>query len=185
MNKTAIFIDAGHLHYHLYNKWKIDYKKLIDYFVQKGYLPFYIFYYEGMMTQLSYFSKNPDASINDFYEAKKAKKKYFNILRSFEFIVHSKPVHRLFDHESGKYKFKCNFDVEITVDIMETVLTKDIDIFIICSGDGDFTRPIKYLKSKAKKVVVAGFKENINPKLLEIAHEILFLEVIREKIEYK
>lgn len=184
MNKTAIFIDAGHIHYQLYKKWRIDYKKLIDYFVQKGYLPIYIFYYEGIATQLSFFSKNPGATLEDFNNAKKAKKHYFNILRSFGFIVHSKPVHRLYDHESGKYKFKCNFDVELTIDAMETVLTKELDTFIICSGDGDFTRLVKYLKSKAKKVLIVGFKDSINTKLFGIAHEMLFLEAIRDKIEY-
>lgn len=186
MAKAHIFIDAGHLHYHLFEEqWRIDYNKLIEYFSQKDYLPLMIFYYEGMITRQSYFDKHPGAGIEDFNQAKKKKKAYFQKLRSLNFIVRWKSVHRLFDFQSQKYRFKCNFDVELTMDVMETVLTRETDTFIICSGDGDFAKLIKFLKGKAKKVIVVGFKSNININVLENAHEIVFLEAIKHKIEWK
>lgn len=184
MIKTHIFIDAGHLHYHLHDEgWWIDYKKLIDYFFQRDYLALSVFYYEGMITEQSYFSKHPGVTLEKFNAAKKAKKAYFNALRSMGFIVRWKPVHRLFDFQSQKYKFKCNFDVELTIDAVETVLTKESDTFILCSGDGDFTRLLKFIKGKAKKVIVAGFKKSLNSNILEIANEVVFLEAIRHRIE--
>jgi uncharacterized LabA/DUF88 family protein len=184
MNKTAIFIDAGHLHYHLFKEmWRINYKKLLDYFIKRSFVPLVIFYYEGMITEQSYFSHYPDSDIKEFAKAKKAKKKFFNVLRTIAFNVRTKPVHRLYDHGAGAYKFKCNFDVEIAMDIMETFFTKEIDVYLICSGDGDFTRLVNYLKNRGKKVIVAGFKANLNKKMLDAANEAIFLEAIRDKIE--
>lgn len=184
MIKTHIFIDAGHLHYHLYDEhWRIDYKRLIDYFFQRDYFALSIYYYEGMITEQSYFSKHPEASLDQFNKAKKAKKAYFTALRNMGFIVRWKPVHRLFDIQMQEYKFKCNFDVELTIDAVETALTKESDTFIICSGDGDFTRLIKFLKGKGKKVIVAGFKDSLNKRVLETAQEVVFLEAIRHRIE--
>ena len=186
MIKAHIFIDAGHLHYHLFKEqWRIDYAKLIEYFSQKDYFPLMVFYYEGMITEQSYFSKHPNATPKEFNQAKKNKKAYFGKLRSLNFTVRWKPVHRIFDLESKEYRFKCNFDVELTMDVMETVLTRETDTFIICSGDGDFTRLIKFLKGKAKNIIVAGFKNSINKGLLDVAHQIVFLEAIKHKIEWK
>jgi len=184
MEKAAVFIDAGHYHYHLFEKWKINYKKLINYFEYRGFNPKFTFYYEGMITKLSYFSRNSEASFNDFKNAKMAKKNYFKILRSFGFTIRSKPVHRIYDHRAETYKFKCNFDVEITIDIVDTIFTKEIDTFIICSGDGDLTKLAKYLKGKGRKVIIVGFKKNTNQTLIDTAHEIIFLEAIKHRIEF-
>lgn len=184
MEKAAVFIDAGHYHYHLFEKWKIDYKKLISYFEYRGFSPNFVFYYEGMITELSYFSRNSEASFEDFKKAKKAKKNYFKTLRSFDFTVRNKPVHRIYDHQAEAYKFKCNFDVEIAIDTMDTVFTKEIDTFIICSGDGDLIKLVKYLKGKGKKVIIVGFKKNTNQNLIETAHEVVFLEAIKHRIEF-
>ncbi len=115
-----------------------------------------------MITEQSYFSRNLDASFEEFKEARKAKKNYFRTLRSFDFIVRHKPVHRIYDHRAEKYIFKCNFDVEIAIDSMDTVFTKEIGAFIICSGDGDLIKLAKYLKGKGKKVIIVGFKKNTN-----------------------
>jgi len=184
--KSHVFIDAGHIHHHLFDEqWRIDYRKLVDYFSQKGYFPLMVFYYEGMITEQSYLSRHPEASFADFNQAKKRKKAYFEKLRSMNFVVRSKPVHRLFDFQSQKYRFKCNFDVELTMDVMETVLTRETDTFIICSGDGDFARLIRFLKGKVKKVIIVGFKANMNVGVIETAHEILFLEAIKHRIELK
>lgn len=184
LSKSAIFVDGGHLQYQLYDEgWRIDYKKLLDYFMAKGYFPMLSFYYEGMITSQSYFDKHPDDTFDIFNKKKKLKKAYFERLRGFGYIVRHKPVHRLFDKSSGNYKFKCNFDVELTIDAVETSLTKDIDVFLFCTGDGDHTPLLKFLKNRNKKVVVAGFKKSLNATLLETANETIFIEVIRDKIE--
>ena len=182
--KAHIFIDAGHLHYHLFDEgWRIDYKKLIEYFTQRYYFPLMVFFYEGMLTKQSYFHKHPEATLEEFNKAKEKKKGYFGLLRSFGFIVRWKPVHRYFNFQSQKYEFKCNFDVELAIDAVETVLTRETDTFIICSGDGDFERLVRFLKGKGKRVIVTSFKRSLNQALLETAHEVIYLEAIKHKIE--
>jgi uncharacterized LabA/DUF88 family protein len=183
LNKTAVFIDAGHIHFQLYGKWWIDYQKLTDYFRKAGYSIISVYYYEGMPTEQSYFFKHQKSLFADFLRKKDNKKRIVEQLRSYGFIVRHKPVHKLIDDISGEPRFKCNFDVEIAIDVVETVLTKDIDTFILCSGDGDFTKLVKYLKSKFKKVIVVGIKHTINAGLMISAHETIFLDDIRDEIE--
>jgi len=183
--QAAVFIDAGHYHYRLFDKWKIDYKKLIQYIQNRGYIASYVFYYEGIPSQSSYFYKHPEATYNDFNQAKKKKKNYFRILRSFGFIVRYKPVRKIYDKDLSQYKLKCNFDVELTMDVMDILLNKDIDVFIFCSGDGDFIRLLRHVKSQGKKTIVMGLKKSMNDKLAMSAHEVIYLEAIQEKIEYK
>lgn len=185
MNKAYVFIDAGHIHYQLFEKWRINYQKLIDYFRTSEYTIIGVYYYEGMPTELSYSSKHQGTLFEDFFIAKENKKKYFELLRSFGFVVRHKPVHRIFDQTAQHYKFKCNFDVEMTIDIVETALVKEVDTFIICSGDGDLTKLVKYLKSKWKKVVIVGIKHSISGGLIETAHEIIFLDNLRDEIELR
>jgi len=116
--KAAVFIDAGHIHYNLYNKWRIDYEKLIQYLEGRGHIVTDVYYYEGMPSKNSYFHKNPDASLADFNEGQKRKKQYFAKLRSFGFTIRHKPVRKIYDKDLDKTKLKCNFDVELTMDVM-------------------------------------------------------------------
>jgi uncharacterized LabA/DUF88 family protein len=143
--KSAIFVDGGHLNYHLFNeKWRISYPALLDYFMSKNYFPMLSYYYEGMLTQQSYFSKHPDGEFADFNQKKKLKRAFFERLRNKGYIVRYKPVHRLYDKAANCYKFKCNFDVELTIDAVETCFSKEMDTFILCTGDGDQQRQKNY-----------------------------------------
>lgn len=184
MNKTAIFIDAGHYKYRLNKIWRIDYKKFINYFKNLGMDIRYVFYYEGMPTYLSFLHQNPGASEEEYWEAKNKKKGYFRKLHSFGIIVKYKPVHRIFDKESRGYKFKCNSDVEITIDVLEKLFVDEIDIFIIGSGDGDFVNLVKYLKRHQKRVVVVGMRGYTNNDLMKSAHEVIFLDKIKDEIKF-
>jgi len=185
MEKAAVFIDAGHYHYRLYGKWRIDYKKLIEYFENKGYLATDIFYYEGIPSKSSFFHTHPNATYNDINLVKKKKRGYFRKLRSFGFVVRYKPVRRIYDKEVSQYKLKCNFDVELTMDVMDVLSNKNVDVFILCSGDGDFVKLLRHVKNRGKKIVVVGLKRHTNDELAETAHNVIFLEVIQQKIEYR
>lgn len=183
--KAAVFIDAGHYHYNLFNKWRIDYKKLIQFLEGRGYIASFVFYYEGIPSKSSYFHTRPNATYDAFNQTKKKKKAYFKVLRSFNFIVRSKPVRRIFDKDLSQYKLKCNFDVELTMDVMDILLSKDIDVFVFCSGDGDFIRLLRRVKNQGKKTIVLGLKNCTNDELAEAAHDVIFLEAIKDKIEFK
>lgn len=59
------------------------------------------------------------------------------------------------ERDSGH--MKCNWDVEIAVDAM--VLAPKIDVFVLASGDGDFTYLLKILKAYGVRTEVVSFKQ--------------------------
>ena len=179
-----MFIDAGHYHYRLFGKWRIDYKKLLKYFEDSEYLIIDAFYYEGIPTKNSYFHRNPGANLEDFNLAKTTKMKFFRKLRSFGLVVKYKPVCRIFDKEVQQYKLKCNSDVEMTIDIMESLFSKSVDVYILCTGDGDFLKVAKYIKGKNKEVVIVGIRKHTNDNLKAVAHKVIFLDDIKQQIEF-
>ncbi len=181
--RAALFVDAGHYKYNLFNRWRIDYQKLIQYLEGRGNIISVAYYYEGMPSKNSYFHRNPDATYDEFNATQKKKKGYFKALGYMGYTVRHKPVRRIYDKETSAYKFKCNFDVEITMDVMDVLHKMSIDMFILCSGDGDFTRLVKHIKGHGKRTMVVGLKRSTNDELAATAHEVVFLEAIQDKIE--
>jgi uncharacterized LabA/DUF88 family protein len=53
--------------------------------------------------------------------------------------------------------YKCDFDVEMTMELMRISHDLNPDIIILCSGDRDFVPVIEYLRSKGIRVEVASF----------------------------
>ncbi len=183
LKKAIIFIDAANYHYALRGEnWKIDFKRFAGYF-KKFYDVRGFFYYEGQITKALFFDKNIDAALKDFIRAKDNKKEYFRLLKSLGFTVRSKLVTRIYDATEGRYKHKCNFDVELTVDAIDTMA--EYEVFILCSGDGDFVKLLKYLKGHHKKTVVVSHSRRISHQLEKAANEIIYLEDLREEIERK
>lgn len=53
--------------------------------------------------------------------------------------------------------YKCNFDVEMTMEMMRIAHDLKPDIIVLLSGDGDFVPVIEYLRSQGIRVEVASF----------------------------
>jgi uncharacterized LabA/DUF88 family protein len=56
--------------------------------------------------------------------------------------------------------FKCNVDVEMTIDMLNAALVMEIDTAVIVSGDGDFVPVIEYLRGRGIRAEVCGFHSN-------------------------
>jgi uncharacterized LabA/DUF88 family protein len=56
--------------------------------------------------------------------------------------------------------FKCNVDVEMTIDMLNAALVMDIDTAILVSGDSDFMPVVAYLRGRGIRVEVCGFRAN-------------------------
>lgn len=54
--------------------------------------------------------------------------------------------------------YKCNVDVEMTIDMLNAALDMDIDTVILVSGDGDFLPVIEYLRGRGIRVEACGFQ---------------------------
>ena len=66
---------------------------------------------------------------------------------------------------------KCNFDVEITMDMMDDVET--VTGIILFSGDSDFKAPLERLKVKGKNVYVVGVRGQMAKELFETSDKFI------------
>lgn len=58
---------------------------------------------------------------------------------------------------------------------------KDVDTYILFTGDGHFQSVVKYLRQKKKNVVVCGVRENMSNQLRSVASEIVELPIEEER----
>ncbi|HEX8622872.1 MAG TPA: NYN domain-containing protein [Allosphingosinicella sp.] len=62
--------------------------------------------------------------------------------------------------------YKCNVDVEMTIDILNAALVMSIDTAVLVSGDGDFVPVVEYLRGRGIRVEVCGFQANTARELI-------------------
>lgn len=63
---------------------------------------------------------------------------------------------------------KCNFDVEIGIDMLLDFEKNNVDTFILWSGDSDFMDPIKKLLGAGKQVVLFATARRVSKELNEL-----------------
>ena len=59
--------------------------------------------------------------------------------------------------------YKCNFDVEITMDMLRAMYQVKPDIIVLASGDSDFVSLIQEVRKSGVRVEVAAFEETAGP----------------------
>jgi uncharacterized LabA/DUF88 family protein len=179
--KTVLFIDEANCYDGERRAgWRIDWQKLLCHF-QSAFDLHAARFYEGTPTDSVIRHQAPGITYLELKERKNAKRKRFDTIRGFGFIVRTKPVGSVYDSRLGRYKHKCNFDVEITLDALATI--DEYDAFVLVSGDGDFAPLIRYLNSKGRHTVVVSFPDRVSHKLRDAAHEFVSLEGIRSHVE--
>lgn len=57
--------------------------------------------------------------------------------------------------------YKCNVDVEMTIDMLNAALDMDVDTIVIVSGDGDFVPVVEYLRGRGIRVEICGFQSTV------------------------
>ncbi|MFH0740150.1 MAG: NYN domain-containing protein [bacterium] len=164
--KTAVFIDASNIYFSCKTLgWKVDYKKLFNYFKTNTELVRIAFY----------------SAINPENEKER---KFQDFLEMNGYIVKRKKVKFIKDKNEETFggHNKGNIDVELTID---AVHLKDFyDTFILMSGDSDFESLIKYLKVYNKRCIVISAKGHVGIELIQQAKFIDFKK-IRNEIELK
>lgn len=143
--RVGIFIDAQNVYHSVKNFYqrKVDFWRLINILVGERKL-IYAFAYV-VKTALSPKELN-------FFESLSQKGIK---LRIQEMII----------YPDGTKKADC--DVNLAVDAIR--FSKNLDVIILISGDGDFLPLVDYLTSIGKQVEVAGFIQNTSTKLREAA----------------
>jgi len=145
--RISIFIDGANYFFMQRNSlnWWIDAEKLLAYFASQGEIVDAT-YYVGV-------GAPPEARQQAF----------LNRLVDIGYSLETKDIKEIFDDASGEVKKKANLDIEIVLDMFNTI--DNYDMAILVSGDGDFERPLKLLKARGKKFKVLSTKGFI-------AHEI-------------
>ena len=89
-------------------------------------------------------------------------RKFIDFLRSNGYKVICKDIHK---YEGGR--IKANLDIEIAVDIM--LLSENLDVVVLVSGDGDFVRLVEAIQMKGVRCEVVGFGISTSNELIEAA----------------
>ncbi|HET7026888.1 MAG TPA: NYN domain-containing protein, partial [Candidatus Limnocylindrales bacterium] len=67
----------------------------------------------------------------------------------------------------GDGKVKANLDIELVVDMMKT--SRNLDVAIVVSGDGDFAPAIRAVQEQGVRVEVISFRGNTSSDLIDVA----------------
>ena len=105
-------------------------------------------------------------------------KAFFNALEKAGFELKSKDL-QIFP---GGMK-KGDWDVAVAVDAIS--LSKQLDVVVLVSGDGDYEPLVEYLKYSGVIVEVLGFRRSASSKLIEVANNFVDLEEFKDKVILK
>ncbi|HAX97711.1 MAG TPA: NYN domain-containing protein [Candidatus Atribacteria bacterium] len=163
---TAVFIDSSNIYFSQKTiGWRIDFKRLLEYFKQ-----------ETKLSRIAFYGAiNPE---------NEKEKKFHDFLEIIGYVVRHKKIKFIKDENEGDFggHHKGNIDVDLTIDAVH--LRDSYDSFVLLSGDGDFESLIKYLKGFKKRCVVISTKGSVSIELLRQAKFIDFKK-IRNQIELK
>ena len=125
----------------------VDLKKLISYFEQMGTVED-AYYYTGIRYPLS----------------EKAHM-FLNSIPDFGYVLISKPVKEI--NDNGTFRLKANLDVEIVLDMFNTI--DSYDCAVLVSGDSDFERALQLLRARGKKIIVLSTSTMVSREIRAIA----------------
>jgi len=102
-------------------------------------------------------------------------KAFFDALEKSGFELKSKDL-QIFP---GGMK-KGDWDVGLAIDAIS--LSKQLDVVVIISGDGDFEPLVNYLKYSGLIVEVVGFKRSTSSKIIEVVNNFTDLEEVYDRV---
>lgn len=135
---------------------------------------------------LEYFTREPDARlVNAFWytgiKDAQDQRGFRDALISLGYTVRTKFLKEYYDDNSGRYSQKANLDIEIVIDMFNTV--EQYNHVILFSGDGDFERAVELLRSKNTHITVVSTEGMIARELRNVTDKYIDLNEIRRVIE--
>ncbi|MFS8867968.1 NYN domain-containing protein [Synechococcus sp. H65.1] len=165
VTRVSIFVDGNNMFYAQQKiGWFFDPRRILDYFVrsQPNVELVNAFWYTGI--------KDP----ND-------QRAFRDALINLGYTVRTKLLKEYRDEESGRYSQRANLDIEIVIDMFNTV--GQYDRLILFSGDGDFERAVELLRSKNTTITVVSTEGMIARELRNATDRYIDLNDIRPYIE--
>lgn len=164
--RISVFLDGANFFYMQKEAlhWFADPKRILDFIGQKGEI-IDAFYYIGQ-------DAPPEAKQRAFLDA----------LPLMGYSLVTKQIKTIFDTKTGTQKRKANLDIEIVLDMFNTI--ENYDMAVLISGDGDFERALMQLRARGKHFMVIATDRFMARELLSVAgrHYIRF-EDIRHEVE--
>jgi len=157
-SKVAIFIDGNNIfHSAVQAGIQIDYVKLLN-----------------VLTEGADYSKAVFYTGSD--EGAERQRGFLHWMTRNGFRVVKKPVTQ--DRATGTRK--ASLEMELATDMIISVMN-GIDTIILVSGDEDFAYPLKRLQERDIRIVVAGYRNAMANKLLDVAD--VFVELDSPSID--
>ena len=165
-DRLSIFVDGNNMFYaQQKNGWFFDPRKVLEKFTKDPTVNLVnAFWYTGLK----------DAQ---------DQRGFRDALISLGYTVRTKILKEYYDDVSGRYSQKANLDIEIVVDMFNTV--DQYDKVVLFSGDGDFERAIELLRSKNTHITVVSTEGMIARELRNATDRYIDLNDIRDNIEKK
>jgi uncharacterized LabA/DUF88 family protein len=135
-----------------------------------------------------YYPEHPDKDYGHIFNLKH-RKSIFRIAKAKRSGFRTKQKEIKFvpaydeDGKFLKHHPKCNFDVEITMDML--TLVDKYDTAVIWSGDSDFDGLLGYLKTKSKKIVVVCTRNKISHEVEQAADIFIPAETLKNFLLYE
>jgi uncharacterized LabA/DUF88 family protein len=152
MQRVSIFVDGANMYYAQKKLgWYIDFRKVLQYFGRDaGNVISEAYYYTGADTQ----SKNRDNAFHEY-------------LMYSGYTVRTKAIKQMIDDTTGEIVEKANLDIELVIDMFNTVGL--YETCILMSGDSDFERALEMVRSKGKRIAVVAHPEMTARELRNVA----------------
>ncbi|MEB3310373.1 MAG: NYN domain-containing protein [Snowella sp.] len=162
--RLSIFVDGNNMFYaQQKNGWFFDPRRVLEYFTHDPSVNLInAFWYTGLKDSQD-------------------QRGFRDALISLGYTVRTKILKEYYDDSSGRYSQKANLDIEIVVDMFNTV--EQYDRVILFSGDGDFERAIELLRSKNTHITVVSTEGMIARELRNATDRYIDLNDIRKDIE--
>lgn len=135
--RVNVFVDGANLFYMQKDdlKWFVDPRKLLEY-IETNY---------GKIVDAFYY-------IGQGVPPKVKQELFLRALPGMGYSLVTKPIKRIFDPKTNTQKQKANLDIEIVLDMFNTI--NNYDLAVLVSGDGDFSRALDLLKARGKQIIV-------------------------------
>ena len=160
--RIAVFIDVANVIYSLKDlKWRIDYKKLQEYFTKNSKLVDIYFYYS---------TKKENSGQANLLE----------MLARKGFKLRVKEV-KIIKLKNKKVMLKGNCDVELTIDMID--LMPAYDTAVLLSGDSDFAPLIKYVQRHNKKVIAISTRGHISKEIIQSSDKFMWFNWFKDDWE--
>src|SRR5829696_6961546 len=143
-HNIGVFVDVSNLFYSAKSAGvEVNYCRLLEYAVGG----------RDLIRACAYTGVDPDNP---------NQRRFIDFLKANGYKVISKDIHK---YEGGR--IKANLDIEMAVDIM--LLSENLDVVVIVSGDGDFVRLVEAVQLKGVRCEIISFGISTSNELIEAA----------------